>query len=75
MSCINELLDDDYSDSMIEDFIESHPEVDRRKVLDIVAEYEAPTTYRGCAYIQNYGVMPCIRCARTVKLKDYYTTR
>ena len=32
-------------------------------------------TEKSISSTQNHGMMPCIRCSRIAKLKDYYTAR
>ena len=72
---LEKILEKGCSDSDIEDFVDEHPEVNGRDIWDYVCEHDAPARCKGCKYIQMYGMAPCIKCSRRVKLKDYYESR
>lgn len=72
---LKKIIENRCSDSDIEDFVDEHPKVNAREIWDYVYEYDAPDGCKGCRFIQMSGMMPCIRCTRRVKVKDYYESR
>lgn len=72
---LKKIIENRYSDSNIEDFADEHPEVNAKEIWDYVYEYDAPDGCKGCRFIQMSGMMPCIKCTRRVKVKDYYESR
>ena len=72
---LNKLMEEGVSDSKIEDFIESHSKINPKEIWDYVYEHNAPKQCKGCRFIQNSGIMPCIRCLRRIEVKDYYEIR
>lgn len=72
---LRKILENRYTDSDIEDFAIEHPNVDGKDIWDFVFEYIAPGVCKGCKHIQRANMMPCIRCSRKVKVKDYFEAR
>lgn len=72
---LNKLMEEGISDSKIEDFIESHSKINPKEIWDYVYEHNAPEQCKGCRFIQKSDIMPCIRCSRRIKVKDYYEIR
>lgn len=73
------IIENGYSDSDIEDFVDTHPDVNGKDiwdyVYDYVYDYVAPAECKGCKHVQMSGTMPCIMCSRRVKVKDFYESR
>ena len=46
-----------------------------KEIWDYVYEHNAPEQCKGCRFIQKSDTMPCIRCSRRIKVKDYYEIR
>lgn len=72
---LNKLMEEEISDSKIEDFIELHSKTNPKEIWDYVYEHNAPEQCKGCRFIQKSDTMPCIRCSRRIKVKDYYEIR
>ena len=63
------------TDSDIEDFVDTHPDVNGKEIWDYVYELDAPDRCKGCEFIQMAGMYPCNVCTRRNQLKDYYKSR
>lgn len=72
---LNKILENGCTDSNIEDFVDEHPKVNAKEIWDYMYEYNSPDGCKGCRFIQMSGMMPCIRCTRKVKVKDYYESK
>lgn len=73
---LKNILEAGCTDSDIEDFVESHPEINGRKIWDYVYEYNAPSQCKECKYVQCIGFgLPCTKCSRNDTLVDRYEKR
>ena len=73
---LEKLLANGCTDSDVEDFIDKHPNINKKQVWDYVYEHNIPTECKGCKFVQMTGMMPCIKCVRQqTNIKDYYEKR
>lgn len=72
---LKNVVENGCTDSDIEDFVTEHKGVNGKDVWNYVYEYNAPKECKGCKFIQMSGLMPCIKCSRSGRIKDYYEHR
>ena len=72
---LEEILQYGCTDSVIEDFVNKHPEINEKDIWDFVYEYGAQECCKGCKFIQRSGLFPCTECSRRVKTNDFYESR
>lgn len=62
------------TDSDIEDFVNSHPDVPAQDIWEFWDAIDAPLLCKGCKHVAfvNTGMYPCNRCTRSQVLIDFY---